>query len=129
MYDGDFSFTVSGLLFSVCYALILFLFIQFQAGRAMKRTNVIEVINEQRRQEPMKKSVSKAYLISGIVLTLAGSSARSSFLRSSLIRQGSSSAHGQMHFTLRQSSAYTVCLYIPFPATSGDGIRRNITTI
>ncbi len=72
MYDGDFSFTVSGLLFSVCYALILFLFIQFQAGRAMKRTNVIEVINEQRRQEPMKKSVSKAYLISGIALTLAG---------------------------------------------------------
>ena len=54
------------------YALILFLFIQFQAGRAMKRTNVIEVINEQRRQEPMKKSVSKAYLISGIALTLAG---------------------------------------------------------
>ena len=72
VYDGDFSFTVSGLLFSVCYALILFLFIQFQAGRAMKRTNVIEVINEQRRQEPMKKSVSKAYLISGIALTLAG---------------------------------------------------------
>lgn len=72
VYDGDFSFTVSGLFFSVCYALILFLFIQFQAGRAMKRTNVIEVINEQRRQEPMKKSVSKAYLISGIVLTLAG---------------------------------------------------------
>lgn len=34
----------------------------FQAGRAMKRTNVMEVINEQRRQEPMKKSVSKAYL-------------------------------------------------------------------
>ena len=44
----------------------------FQAGRAMKRTNVMEVINEQRRQEPMKKSVSKAYLVSGIVLTLAG---------------------------------------------------------
>lgn len=72
VYDGDFTFTLSGLLLSVCYALILFLFIQFQAGRAMKRTNVIEVINEQRRQEPMKKSVSKAYLISGIALTLAG---------------------------------------------------------
>lgn len=37
----------------------------FQAGRAMKRTNVMEVINEQRRQEPMKKSVSKAYLAAG----------------------------------------------------------------
>lgn len=72
VYDGNFTFTASGLLLSVCYALVLFLFIQFQAGRAMKRTNVMEVINEQRRQEPMKKSVSKAYLISGIALALAG---------------------------------------------------------
>lgn len=72
VYNGKFSFTLSGFLLSVLYALILFLFIQFQAGRAMKRTNVMEVINEQRRQEPMKKSVSKAYLVSGIVLTLAG---------------------------------------------------------
>lgn len=72
VYDGNFTFTASGLLLSVRYALVLFLFIQFQAGRAMKRTNVMEVINEQRRQEPMKKSVSKAYLISGIALALAG---------------------------------------------------------
>ena len=72
VYNGKFSFTLSGFLFSALYAFILFLFIQFQAGRAMKRTNVMEVINEQRRQEPMKKSVSKAYLVSGIVLTLAG---------------------------------------------------------
>lgn len=72
VYDGNFTFTASGLPLSVCYALVLFLFIQFQAGRAMKRTNVMEVINEQRRQEPMKQSVSKAYLISGIALALAG---------------------------------------------------------
>ncbi len=72
VYDGNFTFTASGLLLSVCYALVLFLFIQFQAGRAMKRTNVMEVINEQRRQEPMKQSVSKAYLISGIALAPAG---------------------------------------------------------
>ena len=72
VYDGNFTFTASGLLLSVCYALVLFLFIQFQAGRAMKRTNVMEVINEQRRQEPMKQSVSKSYLISGIALALAG---------------------------------------------------------
>lgn len=71
VYNGKFAFTLSGFLLSVLYVLILFLFIQFQAGRAMKRTNVMEVINEQHRQEPMKKSVSKAYLVSGIVLTLA----------------------------------------------------------
>lgn len=62
VYNGKFAFTLNGFLLSVLYVLILFLFIQFQAGRAMKRTNVMEVINEQRRQEPMKKSVSKAYL-------------------------------------------------------------------
>ncbi len=72
VYDGEFRFTLSGFLLSVGYAFLLFLLIQFQAGRAMKRTNIIEVINEARRQEPMKKSVSKAYLVSGIVLTLAG---------------------------------------------------------
>ena len=66
VYNGKFAFTQSGFLLSVLYVLILFLFIQFQAGRAMKRTNVMEVINEQRRQEPMKKSVSKAYLVSGL---------------------------------------------------------------
>lgn len=29
VYDGNFTFTASGLLLSVCYALVLFLFIQF----------------------------------------------------------------------------------------------------
>ena len=72
VYDGKFSYTLNGFLLSVLYSVVLFLIIQFQAGRSMKRTNVMEVINEQRRQEPMKKSVSKAYLISGIVMTLVG---------------------------------------------------------
>lgn len=72
VYDGKFGYTVTGFLFSVCFVLILVLLIQFQAGRSMKRTNVIEVINEQRRQEPMKKSVSKSYLISGVILTVVG---------------------------------------------------------
>lgn len=72
VYDGKFGYTVTGFLFSVCFVLILVLLIQFQAGHSMKRTNVIEVINEQRRQEPMKKSVSKSYLISGIILTIVG---------------------------------------------------------
>ena len=72
VYDGKFGYTVTGFLFSVCFVLILVLLIQFQAGRSMKRTNVIEVINEQRRQEPMKKSVSTSYLISGVILTVVG---------------------------------------------------------
>lgn len=72
VYDGEFVFTMSGLLLSAGYAVLLFLITQFQARRAMRRTNIIEVINEQRRQEPMRRSVSKAYLISGIVLTAGG---------------------------------------------------------
>ncbi|MCH1981988.1 hypothetical protein MCG98_05355 [Ruminococcus sp. OA3] len=70
--EAGFKFTVSGLLLSVLYAAFLFLIIQFLARRAMKRTNVIDVINEQRKQEPMKKSVSKKYVISGVILTAAG---------------------------------------------------------
>ena len=38
----------------------------------MKRTNVIEVINEQRRQEPMKKIRVKSISDQRIALTLAG---------------------------------------------------------
>lgn len=72
VYTEKFSFTIKGFLFSVCFAVVLFLFIQFQANRVLKGTNIMDVIYEERRQEPMKKSVSKAYFISGIVLALAG---------------------------------------------------------
>ncbi len=57
--NAEFGFTLSGLALSALYTVLLFLLIQFLARRAMRRTNVIEVINEQRKQEPMKKSVSK----------------------------------------------------------------------
>lgn len=70
--NSEFAFTVSGFLASVLYAAVLFIMVQFLAWRAMKRTNILEVINEQRRQEPMKKAVSKAYFISGIILTGVG---------------------------------------------------------
>lgn len=72
VYEGTFAFTIKGFLLSVVYVLVIFLIIRFQAGRAMKRTNVLEVINEQRRREPMKEAVTKTYLISGILLTFAG---------------------------------------------------------
>lgn len=70
--NAEFGFTLSGLALSALYTVLLFLLIQFLARRAMRRTNVIEVINEQRKQEPMKKSVSKKYFMSGVVLTAAG---------------------------------------------------------
>ena len=70
--DSAFAFTVSGFLASVLYAAVLFIMVQFLAWRAMKRTNILEVINEQRKQEPMKKAVSRFYFISGIILTAVG---------------------------------------------------------
>lgn len=70
--DSSFSFTVSGFLASALYVVILFAMVQLLAQRAMKRTNILDVINEQRRQEPMKKTVSRPYLISGIIFTAAG---------------------------------------------------------
>ncbi len=70
--DSAFSFTASGFLASAVYVAILFIMVQLLAGRAMKRTNILDVINEQRRQEPMKKAVSRAYFISGIIFTAAG---------------------------------------------------------
>ena len=45
VYNGRFSYTPAGFLLSVAYAAILLLIIRFQAGRSMKRTNVIDVIN------------------------------------------------------------------------------------
>ena len=54
------------------YSLILILCVAFMCVRFMKRSNVMDIINEQRKQEPLKKSVSFFYLISGIVMILVG---------------------------------------------------------
>lgn len=70
--DSEFAFTVSGFLASALYVVLLFFIVQFLAWRAMKRTNILDVINEQRKQEPMKKAVSKTYLISGVIFAAAG---------------------------------------------------------
>lgn len=70
--DSRFAFTISGFLFSVLYMVFLFFIIQLLAWWAMKRTNILEVINEERKQEPMKKSVSKLYVISGFIFMVIG---------------------------------------------------------
>lgn len=70
--EVKFAFTVSGFVVSLLYTGLIFLTVQILARRAMKRTNVIDVINEQRKQEPMKKSVSSKYAVSGICLVAAG---------------------------------------------------------
>ncbi len=67
-----FAFTLNGLLLSLGYGVVLMLLIAAQTWSFMRRTNIMEVINEQRRQETMKKGVSGSYLIFGIILAFAG---------------------------------------------------------
>lgn len=57
---------------AVIYGVLLLILAMILTRQAMKRTNIKDVINEQRKQEPMRKSVTKRYLISGVVLTVSG---------------------------------------------------------
>lgn len=70
--DHQFSFTVEGFLSSLLFGVALVLMILLMAYKAMKRTDIMEVINEQRRQEPLKKSVTKGYLVSGFICVVSG---------------------------------------------------------
>lgn len=70
--DNHFAYTVSGAVLSGGYCVILFLCIFVMCYRFMKRSNVIDIINEQRKQEPFKKSVTTGYMISGILMIVIG---------------------------------------------------------
>lgn len=70
--EYPFAYTIKGFVGAVCYAVFLFLLIMWQASGSMKRTNVMDVINEQRKQEPMKKAVTGKYLAWGIGFVIVG---------------------------------------------------------
>ncbi len=70
--DVPFGFSIISIVGSVVYGLLLLLLAIVLTRQAMKRTNIMDVINEQRKQEPMRKSVTKSYLVSGLILTFAG---------------------------------------------------------
>lgn len=70
--DYRFAYSVQGLLASVAYGLVLFLFIAALAQKAMKRTDIMAVINEQRKQEPFRKTVTKRYFTVGVILIFTG---------------------------------------------------------
>lgn len=68
----QFAFTVEGIGASVLFGMVLVLLVLIMAGRVMKRTDIMEVINEQRRQEPLRKNVTKRYAMTGGVCIAAG---------------------------------------------------------
>lgn len=70
--DVPFGFSVISIVGSVVYGAVLLLLVTVLTRQAMKRTNIMDVINEQRKPEPMRKSVTKGYLVSGVILTVAG---------------------------------------------------------
>lgn len=70
--EYSFAFTAVGFGASILYGVVVFLVIMVLAIRFMKRSNIIDIINEQRKQEPFKKTVTKWYMIIGIVLLVSG---------------------------------------------------------
>lgn len=70
--DVPFGFSLDSMAGSVVYGFVILLLAGTLTRKAMKRTNIMDVINEQRKQEPMRKSVTKTYLVSGLILTFAG---------------------------------------------------------
>ncbi len=70
--DARFAFTLSGFGMGILFAAVIFLIILVQTARFMKRSNIMDILNEQRKQETVKKMVSPRYLTSGFILTAAG---------------------------------------------------------
>lgn len=70
---GDhFSISVMGIMISVLFFLLLGCIILSMTVRFMKRVNVIEILNEERRTEPVKRDVNKRYLIIGVFFIFGG---------------------------------------------------------
>lgn len=67
-----FAFTAAGAGASVLYGLVLLVMVLLLVRQAMKRTSIMEVINEQRKQEKIQKMVTKKYLAVGAALSIAG---------------------------------------------------------
>lgn len=67
-----FSISAQGLLYTLLFVIIIAVSLFIQANLFMKRSNVIEIIQEQHRSEPLKKTVTPGYLISGCVLLVSG---------------------------------------------------------
>ena len=70
--NSHFAFTRSGIGMGVLFALVICLIVLVQTMRFMKRSNIMDILNEQRKQESVKNMVSPRYLARGLILTVAG---------------------------------------------------------
>lgn len=67
-----FAITITGIGYSLLYCTALIFCIGIMTVRFMKRSNIMDIISEQRKQEPILKLVTTRYLISGIVCIVVG---------------------------------------------------------
>lgn len=70
--NNHFTFSVLGLAGGIGYCLVLLACVAVMCMRFMKKTNIMDIINEQRKQEPLKKRVTRSYLVSGFLMILFG---------------------------------------------------------
>lgn len=70
---GDsFSLPLTGFIGSFLFVTITVCIVMRMAVRFLKRANLIEILNEERRTEPIKKNVDTKYLVWGIILIAVG---------------------------------------------------------
>ncbi len=68
---SSFVFTGTGWLYGILYTAVLFGVIMILTARFLKRSNIMDILNEHRKQT-LKRQVSFSYLLTGIVLTVLG---------------------------------------------------------
>lgn len=71
--EGDgFRLSLHGLAGSVVFVLTVSVLIMGMTARFLKRANLIEILTEERRTEPIKKNVDGKYLVTGLILIALG---------------------------------------------------------
>lgn len=64
--------SVMGLGSALFFALIIMGILSFMAWRFMERSNVIDIMHQQRKSEPIKRTAGSRYLIIGLILLVVG---------------------------------------------------------
>ncbi len=71
--EGEgFHLSLPGLAGSVVFVLTVSVMIMGMTARFLKRANLIEILTEERRTEPIKKNVDGKYLVTGLILIALG---------------------------------------------------------
>lgn len=70
--NNTFSLTLVGALGSVIYAAVVFVIVLLAMLYYMRRSNVMDILNQERKQEPLKKQVTRSYLFLGFGMLIVG---------------------------------------------------------